>query len=277
MDDRFATDGTAAISVGELNAVKEKLDLRERRLELCAICYDKWFGWNVDDHFSQCAYVIFWTRRSETLEPLDENFRGFEEITPPRNDRRLGCYLYDYGNCTPMSLDRMKMQCETGLQLLMEGRIVGIVFLALRVVKAAAIASRELDAPVTIHTYTWSDTGTEIVRTMLAVGADPKRIVICHTDVEPDASHMETLFPMGVFVEFDNLGKEFYINKADRGFAGGIFVTELERVRLVARFLDSGDESQVLITDDIWLKWMVHAFGGWGYDHIVTNVCCIPR
>ena len=129
MDDLFATDGTAAISVGELNAVKEKLDLQERRLDLYAICYDKWFGWNVDDHFSLCDYVIFWTWRSETLERLDENFRRFEEITP-RNDRLLGCYLYDYGNCTPMSLDRMKMQCEPGLQLLMEGRIVGIVFLA---------------------------------------------------------------------------------------------------------------------------------------------------
>ena len=115
--------------VGELNAVKEKLDLQERRLDLYAICYDKWFGWNLDDHFSLCDHVIFWTWRSETLERLDENFRRFEEITP-RNDRLLGCYLYDYGNCTPMSLDRMKMQCETGLQLLMEGRIVGIVFLA---------------------------------------------------------------------------------------------------------------------------------------------------
>ena len=142
----------------------------------------------------------------------------------------------------------------------------------MRVVKAAAIASRKLDAPVTIHTYPWSDTGTEIVRTMLAVGADPKRIVICHTDVEPDASYMEILFSMGVFVEFDNFGKEFYINKADRGFAGGIFVTDLERVRLIARLLESGYESQVLITNDICLKSMLHAFGGWGYDHIVTNV-----
>jgi phosphotriesterase-related protein len=107
---------------------------------------------------------------------------------------------------------------------------------------------------------------------MLAVGADPKRLVIRHTDVEPDASYMETLFSMGVFVEFDNFGKEFYINKADRGFAGGIFVTDLERVRLIARLLESGYESQVLITNDICLKSMLHAFGGWGYDHIVTNV-----
>ena len=61
-------------------------------------------------------------------------------------------------------------------------------------------------------------------------------------------------------------------NKADRGFAGGIFVTDLERVRLIARLLESGYESQVLITNDICLKSMLHAFGGWGYDHIVTNV-----
>ena len=94
MDDLFATDGTAAISVGELNAVKEKLDLQERRLELYAICYDKWFGWNVDDHFSLRDYVIFWTWSSKTLERLDENFRRFEEITP-RNDS-----LFRAATCT---------------------------------------------------------------------------------------------------------------------------------------------------------------------------------
>ena len=118
----------------------------------------------------------------------------------------------------------------------------------MKVVRAAAMASRRCTAPVNIHTYPWCSSGLEIVESMVELGTDPKKIVICHTDVDPDVTYIRSLFTTGVFVEFDNFGKEFYINKIDRRFAGGIFATDLERVRLIKRIL------------------------GWGYDHIITNV-----
>lgn len=141
-----------------------------------------------------------------------------------------------------------------------------------KVLSAAAYASKETNVPINVHTYPWCRSGLEIVDHLLAEGAVPEKIVICHTDVQPNLPYIKSLLSQGVFVQFDNFGKEFYINKADRAFAGGNFVTDLERVRTINTILEWGFASQILITNDLCLKSMLRAFGGWGYDHILTNI-----
>ncbi len=73
-------------------------------------------------------------------------------------------------------------------------------------------------------------------------------------------------------MEFDNFGKEFTINPADRGFADGAFVRDVERVRIIKGILDWEYQEQLLVTNDICLKSMLHHYGGLGYDHILRNV-----
>ena len=107
---------------------------------------------------------------------------------------------------------------------------------------------------------------------MVAQDVNSAKIVICHSDVEPDLEYIRALLERGVFVEFDNFGKEFYIDPADRGFAGGAFVRDVDRVRMIKEILDWGYEKQLLVTNDICLKCMLHHYGGWGYDHILRNV-----
>ena len=68
---------------------------------------------------------------------------------------------------------------------------------------------------------------------MVAQDVNSAKIVICHSDVEPDLEYIRALLERGVFVEFDNFGKEFYIDPADRGFAGGAFVRDVDRVRMI--------------------------------------------
>ena len=70
-----------------------------------------------------------WTWRSDDLKDLEANFQRLERIVRPQ-PILLGCYLYDYGPGRPMSVDRMKHQCELGLKWLQEGRIEGMIFLA---------------------------------------------------------------------------------------------------------------------------------------------------
>jgi phosphotriesterase-related protein len=57
-----------------------------------------------------------------------------------------------------------------------------------------------------------------------------------------------------------------------RGFAGGNFATDRERVQVIRNLVDLGFQNRLLITNDICLKAMLHAYGGWGYDNILTNV-----
>jgi phosphotriesterase-related protein len=88
---------------------------------------------------------------------------------------------------------------------------------------------------------------------------------------------LRALLDLGVCLGFDNFGKEFYIDPDDRGFAGGIFARDLERVRIIRQLISRGHEAQILIANDICLKSMLHAYGGWGYDHILRHIVPMLR
>jgi phosphotriesterase-related protein len=138
--------------------------------------------------------------------------------------------------------------------------------------KAAARAFQQAPAALYVHTYPRGQAGLEAVAVLLDGGVTPAKIVLCHTDVAFDLDYIRALLKTGVRVEFDNFGKEFYIDAADRGFAGGIFARDIERVQVLRQLVDEGFEKQLLITNDICLKSMLHHYGGWGYDHILKNI-----
>lgn len=142
---------------------------------------------------------------------------------------------------------------------------------------AAAIAHQATGAAIYVHTYPWGHAGLEAVRRLLAEGVDAAKIVICHVDVEFDLDYLRALLDLGVYLGFDNFGKEFYIDPDDRGFAGGIFARDLERVHVIRQLLSRGHETQILIANDICLKSMLHAYGGWGYDHILRHIVPMLR
>ena len=56
------------------------------------------------------------------------------------------------------------------------------------------------------------------------------------------------------------------------GFAGGEFARDIERVRAIKALVDQGYERQILVTNDICLKAMLRAYGGWGYGHILRHI-----
>ncbi len=138
--------------------------------------------------------------------------------------------------------------------------------------RAAALAHEQTGAPLQIHTYPWGHTGMGILDVLEEYAVDPARVVICHTDVAPDLRYMRALLDRGAVVEFDDFGKEFPVDPAESEFAGGPFVTDAERVHTLQQLLEWGYERQLLITNDLCLKQMLHRYGGRGYDHILMNV-----
>jgi phosphotriesterase-related protein len=137
---------------------------------------------------------------------------------------------------------------------------------------AAALAFKRVGAPVQVHTYPWSQAGLEALDLLIENGVAPEKIVLCHLDIEPDMAYMKAALDKGVYVEFDNFGKEFVIDPSDRGFAGGIFIRDLERIQIIKKLVDDGYERQILVTNDICLKSMLCCYGGWGYSHILKNI-----
>ncbi len=143
--------------------------------------------------------------------------------------------------------------------------------------RATAIAFQQRRAAVQVHTFPWGTGGLKAARVLIESGIDPEKIVICHIDVEFNLSYILELIQLGVNIEFDDFGKEFFILKEDRGFAGGIFARDIERVHVILDLLERGAEKQILIANDVCLKSMLRCYGGTGYDHILTNIVPMMR
>lgn len=138
--------------------------------------------------------------------------------------------------------------------------------------EASAIAQQKTGAAMHIHACLWNRTGIEAAQFAIDHGAIPEKICVDHADVVLDMGYIEALLKMGVKVEFDNFGKEFYVDRRYRNLLDGSFATDMQRVQALKYLIDKGYTSQLLITCDICLKMLTHAYGGWGYDHILRNI-----
>lgn len=145
----------------------------------------------------------------------------------------------------------------------------------LKSLEAAALAQQQTGAPLQVHTYPWGRTALQIVDLLEQRSVDPARVVICHIDVSLDLDYLRALLKRGVYIEFDDFGKEFAVDEGEADFAAGPFARDEERVRAVAALVEEGFERQILLTNDICLKQMLHRYGGQGYDHILRNI--VPR
>jgi phosphotriesterase-related protein len=141
-----------------------------------------------------------------------------------------------------------------------------------KVLEASAIANRRTGRPIHVHINPWSRAGIEASELLLNAGVDPNRICINHVDVKNDEEYIYSLLRKGVFIEFDNFGKEYYIDRQARNQRYDHFAHDTERVALLKKLICDGYSSQILLSCDVCLKSLLHAYGGWGYDHVLTNI-----
>lgn len=141
-----------------------------------------------------------------------------------------------------------------------------------KVLRAAALAQKDTDVAINIHINPWTTNGLEAADILLKEGVRPNRICISHIDVENREDYVFALLEKGVYVEFDNFGKEYYIKREVRNSGYGLFVHDTERVTFLKKIIDKGYLNRVLLSCDLCLKNLLHAYGGWGYDHLLVNV-----
>lgn len=139
-------------------------------------------------------------------------------------------------------------------------------------VRAAGAAAIETGAGIHVHTSLWEENGLDVSRELISLGVRPEKICIDHIDVDLRPAYLYKLADLGVMLEFDNFGKEYYISKRETGLLKGRFAYDLERCRVIADLVNRGAEKQILICNDICLKSMLCAYGGNGYGHVVRNV-----
>jgi len=137
---------------------------------------------------------------------------------------------------------------------------------------ASAIVQKETGLGLHVHTDLYATNGYEVVSILTKHGAAAEKICINHIDVDIKMDYIKDLLNLGVYVESDNFGKEFYADKRDRSVLRGPFARDIERVRAIKQLIDAGFLSKILISNDVCLKTCLHRYGGWGYDHVLTNI-----
>ncbi len=141
-----------------------------------------------------------------------------------------------------------------------------------KVLRAAALAQMDTGVAINVHINPWTTNGIEAADILLDAGVAPDRICISHIDVEDREDYVWALLKKGVYVEFDNFGKEYYIRREVRNSGYGCFVHDTERVDFLKKMIEDGYIHQVLLSCDLCLKNLMHKYGGWGYDHVLTNI-----
>ena len=141
-----------------------------------------------------------------------------------------------------------------------------------RVLRAAAIAHKKTGAGVLVHINPWTTNGVEAMEILLEKGVSPDRIAISHIDVENREEYVLEMLKKGVYVEFDNFGKEYFVDMEARRDGYGCFVTDVQRVEFLKKLIGMGYLDQILLSCDVCLKTLLRTYGGWGYDHVLLNI-----
>jgi len=139
-------------------------------------------------------------------------------------------------------------------------------------VQAAAEAQKETGFGMQIHACLFNREGLTALDHAIKHGANPEKLVVCHVDVKLDEEYIMGILERGSYVDFDDFGKEFYVDRKNRNLLEDSFAYDTERVQFIKKLVDKGYTKQILVTNDICLKSMLHKYGGWGYDHIGENI-----
>jgi hypothetical protein len=81
------------------------------------------------DYMDLIDVITLWTWKSSEIAHLEANLKKVQRAYP-KHKIIQGCYMYDFSRKQPVGTADMKIQCETGLRWLKEGRTEGMIFLA---------------------------------------------------------------------------------------------------------------------------------------------------
>jgi phosphotriesterase-related protein len=130
---------------------------------------------------------------------------------------------------------------------------------------AIARAQRRTGVAITTHSSAASrfevaggNVGLMLLDLFEAEGLDPARVIIGHTDSNPDIRQLATLAKRGAYIEFDLIGRTHRL-------------LDETRVELLCRLVDLGYVNHLLLSADICRVTDWKVAGGAGYDYVLLH------
>ncbi|MGB3406344.1 MAG: phosphotriesterase-related protein, partial [Jannaschia sp.] len=140
-----------------------------------------------------------------------------------------------------------------------------------KVLAASAMAAAETGLPLMIHLPAWFRLAHEVLDLVAANGQAPDRVILCHMNPSgEDIDYQRSLADRGAFLEYDMLGMDFWY--ADQGVQ---CPSDEDNARAIARLFGFGYGQQILLSQDVFIKMMLCAYGGNGYAHVQRHF--LPR
>jgi phosphotriesterase-related protein len=146
-----------------------------------------------------------------------------------------------------------------------------------KVLRASAEAQVETGAPILIHPGFHRDSPLPIMDILISGGANPKNIIFGHLSLCFDKDWIRDLADYGCYLEFDTFGLEWSELAAAQTTATTDFIVtnDNHRLEMLEWLFEKGYGSQVIISQDNFIKIQMTRFGGKGYAHIPENI--VPR
>ena len=140
-----------------------------------------------------------------------------------------------------------------------------------KVLRGAAVASAETGLPLMIHLPAWFRLAHDVLDIVEACGQPLDRVILCHMNPSGrDASYQRSLADRGAYLEYDMIGMDYWY--ADQGVQ---CPSDEDNATAIAGLFADGYGSRVLLSQDVFIKMMLCAYGGNGYAHVQRHF--LPR
>lgn len=140
-----------------------------------------------------------------------------------------------------------------------------------RSLEGAFIAQRESGLPIQVHLPAWYRHGHKVLDLAEQNGVAPDSVVLCHMGPSAhDTAYQHELLRRGAWIQYDMIGMEVFY--ADQGAQ---CPSDEENAKRIVDLSEAGFLSQVLISQDVFIKSLLREWGGPGYGHILQYF--IPR
>lgn len=127
--------------------------------------------------------------------------------------------------------------------------------------RAAARAHQRTGLTITTHALR-APVGLAQLDLLVEERVDPRRVIVGHADTYPRPDYHDALAKRGAWVQFDTVR--------------GVHEFEIEkRIRLVKEVIARGQLRQLLLSHDVCVPAHLRAYGGGGYDYLLTEF--VPR
>jgi phosphotriesterase-related protein len=140
-----------------------------------------------------------------------------------------------------------------------------------RSLEAASLLQVETGVPMQVHLPGWFRLGHDVLDVVESKGVDPRNVVLCHMGPSgDDQDYQQSLAKRGAWIQYDMIGMEVFY--ADQGVQ---CPSDDDNAKNIMRLVDAGYSSQVLMSQDIFLKSLLRHYGGPGFSHILQYF--VPR